>query len=767
MQLHKTTILVVFLSLILLSLTQASIEYNVNAHGDAFTGSSSPTSINGLEIYMNRTTVIRNITKDAGSGATKCYLYNSSKDNTHNGTFVGNTCPLWAPVIENQKYYVMVDDAGDAYTRTDTSAPASFNYSAHDLWFTDSCYGWTAVSKGCEGAEIYDIASVTTGDLLNISLISPEDTTTLKPIVPYNSSATTEVYNFNITNATFFVWFSNGSLFNKTTNQTFNSTNGTYVEFADLEINNYIWNTKFCGDSPSGYYCRFTDKNYTFNIGSDRISNTYNSTTYETESETFTLKITPYVSVTPTDAYLNYDGTNYTATITDLGDGNYTISRTLDIPIGIGANNFYYVWSVNETYEVTPTNTQTVYGTYFTLCNTTYTTQYLNFTAEDETNSTQLNFTIPSSTFTYWLGSGSVNKTYSLTNNTANSNYTFCFSPQNRTANIYYDLSYTTTGYQQRNVKATEEFTNSTTNKPLYLLSTADGLYVTFQVLNAAEQAIENVYVTANTSVGGSSTIVGSGYTDSSGGITFWLNPNAAHQFSFSKSGYFNYDTTITPTQSSYTIQLTTTGGDTITDYCVQGISRTIQPAEATVKNATVTQFNLTISSSYWTLEEYGFILKNSTDTLGSGSGTTETGGTVNVEINTTSSAVITMEYYHVVNGTYCNGTRQWLVYSEAGTEWSLLQWFTDLSTYLDSGMFGLDNFGLVVISFVFIFCFAGLISYRFGTSSPAIIMTVIFGLVYLFEVVFGILTLWEGVPIGTIVTFLLSIAMIFREVSK
>ena len=66
----------------------------------------------------------------------------------------------------------------------------------------------------------------------------------------------------------------------------------------------------------------------------------------------------------------------------------------------------------------------------------------------------------------------------------------------------------------------------------------------------------------------------------------------------------------------------------------------------------------------------------------------------------------------------------------------------------------------------MFIFIFAGIMSYKFGLTSPAAIFSLVFGLVLLFDVSFGLIPNVNGYPLATILVGLLLIGLIFREVT-
>ena len=98
------------------------------------------------------------------------------------------------------------------------------------------------------------------------------------------------------------------------------------------------------------------------------------------------------------------------------------------------------------------------------------------------------------------------------------------------------------------------------------------------------------------------------------------------------------------------------------------------------------------------------------------------------------------MDYYWVIDSTYTNGSRSWYVISSAGTDWSLKVFFDDIILYTGAGIFGMTDFGLAIITFLFIFLFVGIMSYKFGLVSPVGISSLIFTLVLFLDVGIGLM---------------------------
>lgn len=397
---------------------------------------------------------------------------------------------------------------------------------------------------------------------------------------------------------------------------------------------------------------------------------------------------------------------------------------------------------------------------------------YLNYTFKDETTLTPINATMISGTFDYWNDALTVNSTLSFSNTTANYEYDFCYSD---TGNVYVAPSFRfySDGYPQRSyAKSILNLTSTQTAETLYLLSSSDGIYVTFAVINSAEESLQGVVANVTRNIEGTDYVVGSAISDAAGSITYWLNPDYAHTFTFVGEGYPTYTTVLTPTQSSYTVTLGSTSTGEIANY-YKGVNSTINPTNATLLNGTTYDFDFILGSSYWEVTEFGFVLTNSSGDYIGGANDTTNGGTVTASVSTGSinNSLVSMNYYWIINSTYTNGTRYWAVLSSSGDSWSLKVFFTDLKTFLTAGVFGLDNFGMAIILFLLIFVSTGVMSYKFGITSPAAISTFIFFMVLFLDVGLGMMETLN--PFGAISHFptifvgIIMVSLLFREVYR
>lgn len=346
----------------------------------------------------------------------------------------------------------------------------------------------------------------------------------------------------------------------------------------------------------------FTIYNYLLN------SITFNTTTYETKSESYILNISSLDSSKLTSIDMIYNITSYS--MTNLGSGiwRYTLTPSL-----IQNNTIIFQYTYDGVKYNSSTYYQLVNPIIFGLCNSTLNVTYINFTFFDEMTLASLNATIDSSSWSYYLSSSSAAKTFLFTNTTANNNYAFCFSPASETISYSVLLQYASAGYPQRKYVYTGTLTNATTNPALYLLSSSSGIYSSIDVIETTGGPISGADVIVEREFSGIWTIIGESTTGSDGVATFWVNPNYAHRITVSKTGYVTNQVTIYPSQSIYSLALTRSGAAAEYESDIEGLNWYVNPASGSISSGTH-NFNATFTSSIDSLVSCRFNLVNSSN---------------------------------------------------------------------------------------------------------------------------------------------------------
>lgn len=607
-----------------------------------------------------------------------------------------------------------------------------------------------------------------------VTLNSPANNTQIATnFTTYNATVTPNT--FSLVNATLTVWFNNGTLFSTSTNAISGTGANTTTWNFTLPIpQNYLWNVLGVQGDANGTNSSYAESNRSIRYSLVLTNqNFFNATNYETALDYYIVNITSN-GTAPTSAFLIYNNTIVrAATINSLGDNMYNVSASLDIPTGVSNNSFYFNFSLGGLEITTSTDYQSVFNTSLLMkssesCDAGY-LSYMNISFQDENNLSTLNGMNDATNISFWLGSGTTHKTLTTSNISANTFYSFCATPQNRTLHSNISFQYSALGYPARTyINNSMALTNATYNRTLYSLSSADGIYVTFQVINVAEQVLAGVLANVTKSIGGITTTIGAGITGSDGVVTYWLDPDNLYTANFFLSPYPFFSTTQAFTQPSYTVTLGSATSSSFSDY-QKGIIYSINPPRIDyLDNNTAYDFNFTITSDFWTLERYGFNITDEDGNLyASSSDTTGSGGTVNVNLNTLSNTTLIMNAYWTINSTNTTISTAWIILDVSGNSFSISNLVSRFSTYVASGLFGLTNFGVGIICFLIIMTVTGTLKIKAGISNTASILGVMWALTALLDVTLGLIpnpvNAVPGFP--TIIMGILFASIVFKEV--
>jgi len=509
--------------------------------------------------------------------------------------------------------------------------------------------------------------------------ISPGEATLGSPTVTLNNpperfNTTNQTVDFNgtitapigIDNVTLFI----DGILNETNSSGINATDYLFTVTLDAGVHNWTYescNSISCTTATTRNFTifAFLTNNYTFN-----------SSSFETGQERFTVNITTNGS-TPTDAELIFNGTTFTgATVTSLGGNDFNLSRSIAIPIGVGTANFHFNFSLGEEFNTT-TQDQIINLTNLSICgDVTNGIPFINITFRNETLAEEPVTATISSTFVFSLSALSgVNKTLSFTDATENLNYTFCGTP-NRTLNVDIDIDYDNSISQQRSFSSIRTISNITATEILYLLPTTLGLFSPFKTTNINGDTIDFVSATITRVLNSVIITVASGLTDSSGFATFFLDPNVAHTATFSKSGFDNNVFIFIPSTDLRTVVMG--GGGVISNGTIisRGTSYTISPRNTTLPNNTVVSFTFNVTSNLTSITLISMNITNSTNEqllFVSNAGVGNLSGTLDTSNNTKLVGIFLIQTADET----ITVTRNWLIFTTFAGDYSIFTQFT------------------------------------------------------------------------------------------
>ena len=174
----------------------------------------------------------------------------------------------------------------------------------------------------------------------------------------------------------------------------------------------------------------------------------------------------------------------------------------------------------------------------------------------------------------------------------------------------------------------------------------------------------------------------------------------------------------------------------------------------------------MTIVTSYWNLDGFNLSMELQNGTiLDTQTSSSTSGGTINSNLNTQNYSVIILRYTYTINSTTTEGLVYYSVLSSNWDDWSIKTFFSDFELYVDSGIYGLDDFGVSLLIFLILFLSVGIVSYKFGFTSPIAVTSMIFGIVYFFDIAVDVLPDIRGIP--NVLTFIAATLLATAVISE
>lgn len=420
-------------------------------------------------------------------------------------------------------------------------------------------------------------------------------------------------------------------------------------------------------------------------------------------------------------------------TISNTGNGTYFYNTTFTFPFK--DNTFY----INATHtDINRENVTSMTKTFYNLLLTNGTVGYpaINFTILDEVNGSRIKGTA-TGTFTY-NGTNPI-KTYN-SSSIGNDNFTVFVFPSSESILTDYEIIYSATGYVQRTFNDEDAvLTNSTARQNLYLLSTADGIYGTFRVIDAFNNGLADVLIEMKDSSGN---VLETQMTDDSGVASFWVNPDSTYTFTFTKTGFAIKTSSLRITTSDLiTVILEQQEQDEQVSF-YSGISYEFNPHNVVLQNLTVYTFNFSLDSSYWNLTDCSFYIRNAS-TIFNQTSCFYNGTRLNATLrfNTQNYTQLIAEAIYQINNTN-NFTvnEDYKVQYQFQGRGSLKNFLDDITSFTDSDF---DAFGRFIIGIILTVLILGAMVKEGNIKEEEILITSVIILTWFFSYL-G----WYNIPI-------------------
>lgn len=475
-------IVLLSLVLILCILPFVAADYQEFAPGNPPAGYASAlsdsSSFDGMIIHVGASPFkLLNVTVHPSSDFTKVYVY---RDNAGTGVAIANAS---VNAGKNATFTVQLNANTDYLIVGGSDAVgwnsfANLSKQGYPVNFTNNvAHAWkngTEIDRTTLAISYFDtarsIVSIQTNDTTAASLMVTQltplnNTSILTSSIFFNATLTPIATN--ITNATIQVWFSNGTLFNQTTNvvtgNVANTTNWTIPGFSIPAT--YKWNVVGCITNSS---CFTAVSNFTFTWDGIVNSNVYRTPTNELATESYLTNTTVPPTLTLTSAIFNWNGTRSAGAF--FSDGtNYILSKTFIIPTGTGTKNWFWELYFNDGSNFNLTNNQQVVNALSLDDCSSFTVLLLNYTMNDEVARTKLVNPAANTTFEISVQISDIGQTASTNvslNKSGVNPVTICIQNLNATYRLDATARYAATGYVSE-LYSIQNYTLTNTTRPI------------------------------------------------------------------------------------------------------------------------------------------------------------------------------------------------------------------------------------------------------------------------------------------------------------
>jgi len=345
----------------------------------------------------------------------------------------------------------------------------------------------------------------------------------------------------------------------------------------------------------------------------------------------------------------------------------------------------------------------------------------LNFTIRDEDS---LNLIKANITGTFEYTVAGITETYNLDLDNRN-NFSICITPDDEEFTTDIDLVFSADGYPARTYAENNVLiTSNEINRTLYLLSTADGIYGYFQVLDALETPLSGVNIAMYRNIDNQYTRVVSTNTDDSGQASVFVNSDYYHDTVFSKTGYKTKNVSLRITNSNIQYITLSTVSQSTNEELSSGVNFNYIPQLNQINNNTEYEFGINITSSRFNLSSCNITIYNGSMFLDSSLGTyNSTFCNTSITFNTANYTEINSVLHYTINNTALTYTIPYkIIYLYEG-DYSLKVLLDDIGDLSQSG-FG--DFTRMIIGLLVVLIITTFISDQVGLKSdpePQIIL--------------------------------------------
>ena len=483
----------------------------------------------------------------------------------------------------------------------------------------------------------------------------------------------------------------------------------------------------------------FEYQNYSWYRG---ISNRSQSNNLTKLNSTISLLVSDDQSISSATAYLVYNGINYTSATATSGSGYFQFDQEVtNKEVSVNTNLSYY-WDVQVTQtdgtnlSFTANKVQDIIAWGITTdCTSPGVTNTiaLNFTAYDEGNLTQITDLDYEVLLNYTAGQD-IYQSETTSANSALGNFSVCIFPPSISLEGSYSVQYSADDYPERTRTGTSQiFSNVRQDIDLWSVNLADAIFGRFKAVDNLESAVVGVTAVVKKTINGVSTTVETQVTDSSGLVTFVLDPNTEYDFTFTKTGY---------TTTSFSLRVTTSDifsvvmGEGLVaqeNPPLTGISYDFFPKDSVINNNTLTTFTFNLTSGSFELVSCQLdLLDENSTVLNTTTGITNTSA-CNLELtyNTGNLTKIISSASYGTNSSNLTQTRTYSINEIYVGEFSLKTFFDDLSSFSDNGF---NDRTRLIIAFVAILLITSLISMKTGLRNPEGLILLVFVQVVFFS---------------------------------